>query len=542
MGSDWRGACDNLTINYNKYWPASAGVQDNRQLAVKKKVYFSTVDEVWRTPNIRNNFGVNQLYSNQFQQITPDCSLELDLSSMYRNGSKSETDLTKNEESTQARNKGSYKMLIQQLEELSMMRHDRKFRKLDSPAPDSEEVTKKNSTNHNTKHVSPNRDRGYSREGSGKNQREILIISDQEKFKHLSNSLITLDPLRRVDDVSGFSSAVATLNDDQREILLENDCHKVESKPTDYSHFSAAPIDIQRNNQNFFFPLWILKSAESKTNYLEIDHSATFPSSCFQQCLDFTPEVVDTDSVSPGCIDEQEGNLYPYPDFLPPPFNRIDFSELSMLEDYKWKEALPARPNRPLEQLIDRIVQMEKIQFMTIQKEKGRIAGVLPSPPANACTSRKNSKRSRKSRQCDLLCVQPPHVEVCFKKANPGKLDKRKFLYRIGSSHPCTESSDFQLSNDDVKFKRRLRANCNVYKHFKKSLYSSNQIILSRTASTYANNPAFSAVKSAKPLPGQKSSVSSPCKYKKKQKYIQAALGKSIEGRSKHCFLTREIR
>ncbi|XP_048411193.1 uncharacterized protein LOC125463662 isoform X2 [Stegostoma tigrinum] len=507
MGSDWRRDRDTVTINYHKYWPVSPSdekQQEHRHSVLTKKGYFSAFGGVWRNPTIRSNFGVNQLYSNQFQQA-------------------------------------SYKMLIQQLEELSMMRHDGKFGKLYSPEPDSEEVTKRNSTNHHTKQFSISRSRGYSREVPGKNEREILIISDQEKFKHLSNSLTTLDPLRRVDELSGFCSNMSTLNRDQREIMLESDYHKVESKPIDNFRYSTAPVNIRRNNQNFFFPLWILKPAENKTNYLEIDQSETFPPSCYQRpCLDFRPEVIDPEILSPSSNHEQEANLYPYPDFLPPPFNRIDFSELSMLEDYKWKEALPARPNKPLEQLIDRIVQMEKIQFMTIQKEKGKIAGMLPSTAANISSSRKSSKRSRKSRQCDLLCVQPPHVEVCFKKATPGKLEKRKYLYRIGSSHSCDESPDFQLTNDDVKFKRRLRANCNVYKHFKRSMYSSNQIILSRTASNYANTQAFAAVKSVKPLPGQKASGNSPCKYKKKQKYIQAALGRSAEGRTKHCFLSRE--
>ncbi|GCC30880.1 hypothetical protein chiPu_0009334 [Chiloscyllium punctatum] len=454
MGSsDWRRESDNLSINYNKYWPISASEenqQEHRHSVLKKKGYFSAIGEVWRNPSIRSNFGVNHLYTNQFQQVG-----------------------------------------------------------------------------------------GYSREGPGKNEREILIISDQEKLKHLSNSLTTLDPLRRVDELSGFCSNVSTLNSNRREIMMENDCHKVESKPIENFRYGTAPINIRRNNQNFFFPLWILKPTE--TNYLEIDQSETFPPSCYQQpCLDFRPEIIDPESLSPSSNREQEANLYPYPDFLPPPFNRIDFSELSMLEDCKWKEALPARPNRPLEQLIDRIVQMEKIQFMTIQKEKSKVAGMLPSAAANTSSSRKSSKRSRKSRQCDLLCMQPPHVEVCFKKATPGKLEKRKYLYRIGSSHSCDESPDFQLSNDDVKFKRRLRANCNVYKHFRRSMYSSNQIILSRTASNYANSQAFAAVKSVNPLPGQKSSGNSPCKYKKKQKYIQAALGRSAEGRAKHCFLSRE--
>uniref|UniRef100_UPI00398F1F23 uncharacterized protein n=1 Tax=Pristiophorus japonicus TaxID=55135 RepID=UPI00398F1F23 len=157
MGSDWKRACGNLTINYNKHWPASPSQdkqQEHRHPAGEKKGYFSTIDDVWKTPTIRNNYGLNHLYSNPFQQITPDCSLEFELSSMHRNGDKSETDLTKNDVSIPARNKGSYQMLIQQLEELSMMRRGRKFRKLYRPDSDSEEVTKKNSTNHHTKQVS----------------------------------------------------------------------------------------------------------------------------------------------------------------------------------------------------------------------------------------------------------------------------------------------------------------------------------------------------------------------------------------------------
>ncbi|XP_067857876.1 uncharacterized protein [Heptranchias perlo] len=533
MGNDWKRACDNLTLNYNR---------------VKKKSYFSAIGEVWKHPATRSNYGMNHLYSNQFQQITPDCNLELDLSSMYRNGSKSETDLTKNDVLLQTRNKESYKMLIQHLEELSMMRHGSRFRKLYRPESDSEEVTKNHPANQLTKQVCVNKSRGNSREEPGKHQREILINSDQEKFKHLPNSLTTSDPPRRMDDLSGFTSNVSTLNSYQREELLQNDCHKVESKPIDTFRYGTESSKIKTNNQNFFFPLWILKPAKNETDQFDRDLSETentdnaFPPSYFQQsCLDLSPEVVEADNVSSSYNHEQGDNVYPYPEFLPPPFNRLDFSELSMLENCKWKDDLPARPNRALEQLLDRFVQMEKMQFMTIQKEKSRITGILPSTAANTSSPRKNTKRSRKSRQCDLICVQPPRVEVCFKKTNPAKLDKHKYLYRIGSSHSSNDPQDSQLPNDDQIFKRRLRANCNAYKHFRRSTYSSNRIILSRTASDCANTEAFAAVKSVKPLPVQKPSNSSPCKYKKKQKEIQAALGKAIEGKASHCFLSREM-
>eukprot|EP00061_Rhincodon_typus_P005164 g24368.t1 len=71
MGSDWRRDGDNVTINYNKYWPVSPSdekQQEHRHSILKKKGYFSAIGQVWRNPTIRSNFGVNQLYSNQFQQ------------------------------------------------------------------------------------------------------------------------------------------------------------------------------------------------------------------------------------------------------------------------------------------------------------------------------------------------------------------------------------------------------------------------------------------------------------------------------------------
>ncbi|XP_051872906.1 uncharacterized protein LOC127570977 [Pristis pectinata] len=500
MGSDWRRGCQHLAVNYSKFWSPERE-QAQRSSVARKAMCCPAINGVWRSPAL-HRCGVDQL-----QQIAPDCGLELDLSTNNRTSNKAETDFTKNSISAEARDKPSYRVLIQKLAELSTMGKGRELRKLYKPEQDSEQVLKKNSTNQQMEQAVVTRRRECSVEALGKEQRNVLIISDQDKLKHLPNSLQTSSPQRNFHYHSAFRSRASALNNTQGEVLPGSGCHPSDDDPIDSFHYR--PINIKRDKQHFFFPLWILKPSDNKA-------SCSHDNQPFSQqsCLDFSPEVVKADDISSSRNNEQESNQYPYPDFLPPPFNRIDFSELSLLEDHKWKEALPVRPNSPLEQLIDRIVQMEKIQFLTIQKERWRNSEMsLAAGTKTGCT-RKNTKRSRKSRRSDLSCLQPPRVEVCFKKTNPAKLDKR--LYRVASGHSCNDPLDFHFSNEDLKYKRYHRTNCSAYKRFKRS--GSNQVILSRINSNLASSQAFAAVKSMKALAVQKSSNSTHCKYKKKQK------------------------
>ncbi|XP_036599191.1 protein FAM217A-like [Trichosurus vulpecula] len=85
--------------------------------------------------------------------------------------------------------------------------------------------------------------------------------------------------------------------------------------------------------------------------------------------LNLRPEVID-DFEEP--FSEQPNQVFSYPDFLPPPFNTLDLRKLALSKSKKWKLAFN-HIEYSTEKLINRLLEMERKQHMTIQKERPKI-------------------------------------------------------------------------------------------------------------------------------------------------------------------------
>ncbi|XP_017288934.1 uncharacterized protein LOC108246088 [Kryptolebias marmoratus] len=62
-----------------------------------------------------------------------------------------------------------------------------------------------------------------------------------------------------------------------------------------------------------------------------------------------------------------------FPDFLPPPFNSWSLSQLAVFYNIEGREAPRPRPNGPLEKYLEKLLQLEWHQLLTIQEERGKL-------------------------------------------------------------------------------------------------------------------------------------------------------------------------
>ncbi|XP_003927436.2 protein FAM217A [Saimiri boliviensis] len=129
--------------------------------------------------------------------------------------------------------------------------------------------------------------------------------------------------------------------------------------------------------------------------------------------LNLKPEAIENVEES---FTEEPNEVFPYPDFLPPPFSTLDLHSLALSKSENWKATVePAESS--LEHLITRLLELERLQHMTIQKERPRLQTTLCTP---AITERpfssKVTPKVRQPKPYDSLSLQIPCVDKSQEK------------------------------------------------------------------------------------------------------------------------------
>ncbi|XP_078009756.1 protein FAM217A [Phascolarctos cinereus] len=129
--------------------------------------------------------------------------------------------------------------------------------------------------------------------------------------------------------------------------------------------------------------------------------------------LNLKPEVIEDFEES---FLEQPSEVFSYPDFLPPPFNTLDLHKLAFSKSENWKVALDPMESS-IEQLIGRLLEMERIQHLTIQKERPKIpiscsTQVITERPSSS----KGSSKQKPSRYPEFLCLQTACIDKSREK------------------------------------------------------------------------------------------------------------------------------
>ncbi|KAH0617950.1 hypothetical protein JD844_016750 [Phrynosoma platyrhinos] len=121
-----------------------------------------------------------------------------------------------------------------------------------------------------------------------------------------------------------------------------------------------------------------------------------------------------------------ENNTFSYPDFLPSPYNTLDLQKLSKL--HNWRSGLAKPLDQPFDQLVSRLVRMEKLQRLTILQEKTKETVAPAVAVNNSFDYSKNAHQLKEPRSSDFSssqkafhgdlhnlggCVHEPHLPKC---------------------------------------------------------------------------------------------------------------------------------
>ncbi|XP_073666375.1 protein FAM217A [Tursiops truncatus] len=135
--------------------------------------------------------------------------------------------------------------------------------------------------------------------------------------------------------------------------------------------------------------------------------------------LNLKPETIENVEDS---FTEEPSEVFPYPDFLPPPFNTLDLHKLAISKSENWKMTVEPLDSS-LEHLVACLLDLERLQRMTIQRERPRLQTSFCAPLATERpSSSKAVPRMRQPRPSDsgglqTTCVEKSHEE---RKTNSG--------------------------------------------------------------------------------------------------------------------------
>ncbi|XP_057556674.1 protein FAM217A isoform X1 [Hippopotamus amphibius kiboko] len=113
---------------------------------------------------------------------------------------------------------------------------------------------------------------------------------------------------------------------------------------------------------------------------------------------------------------EELSEVFPYPDFLPPPFNTLDLHRLALSKSESWKMTMEP-PDSSLEHLITRLLDMERLQHVTIQRERPRLQTSFCAPlVTERPSSSKAIPKMRQPKPSDSVGLQTTCVEKSHEK------------------------------------------------------------------------------------------------------------------------------
>ncbi|XP_075777431.1 protein FAM217A isoform X2 [Pelodiscus sinensis] len=183
---------------------------------------------------------------------------------------------------------------------------------------------------------------------------------------------------------------------------------------------------------------------------------------------------------------KHQNEVFPYPDFLPPPFNNLDLQKLAISKWDDWKVFFNPPPEKSVMKLISRLLEIERMQHLTILKEKTRDLTVSPSVMlGNRPSSTKSMHHLKQSRLSDPSCLQ-----TAF---NGEYQEKNKSSYSGCCMHECNSSKWEQCQNckwsarsSSIKSSstKHLRASCDAFKSSKAPIIlNSSNMLLRRSSS-----------------------------------------------------------
>ncbi|XP_076999600.1 protein FAM217A isoform X2 [Tamandua tetradactyla] len=187
-------------------------------------------------------------------------------------------------------------------------------------------------------------------------------------------------------------------------------------------HVNSCSAVENHHGENFSAPNWNLKCENSiveenltdESDLSEGEKTNDTSLSYFKKMdLNLKPETIENFEES---FTEESSEVFPYPDFLPPPFNTLDLHKLALSKSESWK-GMVEPPESCIEHLITRLLEMERIQHETIQKERPRPQTNFFTPAVTEQpSSSKAISKLRQPKVSDSLSLQTSCVDKSQEK------------------------------------------------------------------------------------------------------------------------------
>ncbi|XP_063815418.1 protein FAM217B-like isoform X2 [Pseudophryne corroboree] len=138
---------------------------------------------------------------------------------------------------------------------------------------------------------------------------------------------------------------------------------------------------------------------------------------------------------------EHDCKSYGYPDFLPPPYSSWNLGKVSMFANKEKKNTLQSTASGFLDKYVERLLQLEWLQMLTVQTENAKTA---KSRPQTALGMSRNGKSPRKSTSwhSPMPTKQISHSDNISKRiSEKAKNDHKQYLQHESSSTTCVRKS-----------------------------------------------------------------------------------------------------
>ncbi|XP_060228417.1 protein FAM217A isoform X2 [Meriones unguiculatus] len=137
-----------------------------------------------------------------------------------------------------------------------------------------------------------------------------------------------------------------------------------------------------------------------------------------------------------------------YADFLPTPFNTLDLHRFALSKCESWKSVVDP-PESSIERLITRLLELERLQHMTIQKERPRLQSTFCSSMFSMAERPSSSKaialKARPPKLPDTLTLQTPGIDKSRDKrknnSGSGKPEQSVSKWNWSSASKCKSNS-----------------------------------------------------------------------------------------------------
>lgn len=173
-----------------------------------------------------------------------------------------------------------------------------------------------------------------------------------------------------------------------------------------------------------------------------------------------------------------EGDVtFSYPDFLPSPYNTLDLQKLSVLKWDDWKLAFNPPLEESLDKLISRLVEMERLQHLTILRERTRDHLVSTTMAVNnRASSSRDVYQLRQLRLSDFARHQAAFDGTSY---SLGSYVQETDVSRCTCQH-CRSKGSSGGSSSVRSSKKYLRGSCNTFKGSRAPVILDSSNVLSR--------------------------------------------------------------